>query len=105
MESGFGRALYRARTGIERSFGNATSFGGGLAPLPARVRGLARVRTWVWAKLLINAARILKGQGLTHTFEKSWERGHDGGTLRVPSATGTGRRASPDLLPRGQVFA
>lgn len=56
----FGRQLYRARTQIERSFGNATAFGGGLAPLPAWVRGLERVRTWVWAKLLINAVRILK---------------------------------------------
>jgi hypothetical protein len=55
----FGKALYRTRTGIERSFGNAGSFGGGLQPLPAWVRGSDRVRTWVWAKLLINAARIL----------------------------------------------
>jgi hypothetical protein len=54
----FGKALYRARTGIERSFGHAGSFGGGLGPLPAWVRGLDRVRTWVWAKLLINAVRI-----------------------------------------------
>lgn len=54
----FGKALYRARTAIERSFGNACSFGGGLGPLPAWVRGQARVRTWVWAKLLINAVRI-----------------------------------------------
>jgi DDE family transposase len=58
QRGGFGRALYRARTAIERSFGNATSFGGGLGPLPAWVRGLERVRTWVWAKLLINAVRI-----------------------------------------------
>ena len=58
MRSHFGEVLYRARTAIERSFGNATSFGGGLAPLPAWVRGLDRVRTWVWAKLLINAIRI-----------------------------------------------
>jgi hypothetical protein len=57
----FGRSLYRARVGIERSFGSATSFGGGLGPLPAWVRGLARVRTWVWAKLIINAVRILSG--------------------------------------------
>jgi hypothetical protein len=55
----FGKALYRTRTGIERMFGNAGSFGGGLGPLPAWVRGAARVRTWVWAKLLINAVRIL----------------------------------------------
>lgn len=60
LTSAFGQILYRARTQIERMFGNATSFGGGLAPLPAWVRGLDRVRTWVWAKLLINAARIIK---------------------------------------------
>src|SRR5262249_4419511 len=54
----FGRHLYKARTAIERSYGNATSFGGGLAPLPAWVRGQERVRTWTWAKLLINAVRI-----------------------------------------------
>lgn len=58
LGSGFGQALYRARTAIERAFGNASSFGGGLGPLPAWVRGLERVRTWVWAKLLINAVRI-----------------------------------------------
>ena len=60
MQSDFGKALYKARTAIERSFGNAVSFGGGLGPLPAWVRGLERVRTWVWAKLLINAVRILR---------------------------------------------
>ena len=58
MRSNFGEVLYRARTAIERSFGNATSFSGGLGPLPAWIRGLERVRTWVWAKLLINAIRI-----------------------------------------------
>lgn len=60
LQGGFGKALYKARTAIERCYGNATSFGGGLGPLPAWVRGQERVRTWVWAKLLINAARILK---------------------------------------------
>ena len=45
LQSDFGRVLYRARTAVERMFGNATSFGGGLGPLPAWVRGLARVRT------------------------------------------------------------
>lgn len=64
MQSAFGKALYRARTQIERSFGNATSFGGGLGPLPAWVRGQERVRTWVWAKLLINAIRIMKKHNL-----------------------------------------
>src|SRR5437867_2766393 len=61
VQSAYGKALYKARTAIERSFGNATSFAGGLQPLPACVRGQERVRTWVWAKLLINAIRILSG--------------------------------------------
>jgi DDE family transposase len=61
----FGKALYARRGSIERSFGNATSFAAGLGPLPAWVRRLHRVRTWVWAKLLINGVRIVKKQGLT----------------------------------------
>jgi hypothetical protein len=60
LHTPFGRSLYRLRGRIERCFGNAVSFGGGLGPPPAWVRGLARVRTWVWAKLLINATRILR---------------------------------------------
>lgn len=60
LQGDFGKALYKARTAIERSFGHAGSFGGGLGPLPAWVRGLDRVRTWVWAKLIINAVRILR---------------------------------------------
>jgi hypothetical protein len=61
----FGKGLYRLRGGIERSFGNATAFAAGLGPLPAWVRRLHRVRTWVWAKLLINGVRIVRKQGLT----------------------------------------
>jgi hypothetical protein len=64
--STWGEQLYRRRIGIEAAFGNATTFGGGLGPLPAWVRGLERVRTWVWAKLLINAARVLKNKDLRH---------------------------------------
>jgi hypothetical protein len=60
----FGRGLLRLRGAIERRFGNAVSFGGGLGPLPAWVRGQERVRTWVWAKLLINAVRILEHKDL-----------------------------------------
>lgn len=59
MKQRFGKELYRKRIRIEEAYGNATAFGGGLAPLPAWVRGLERVHTWVWAKLLINAVRIL----------------------------------------------
>jgi hypothetical protein len=56
---GFGWQLLTGRGAIERRFGNLTSFGGGLSGLPAWVRRLGRVTRWVWAKLVINAARIL----------------------------------------------
>jgi IS5 family transposase len=62
----FGPAVYAGRIAVEQAYGNASSFGGGLSPLPAWVRGLDRVRTWVWAKLLINAARILRRKDLRH---------------------------------------
>jgi Transposase DDE domain. len=60
----FGKGLYRQREAIERAFGNASSFAGGLGPLPAWVRRLHRVRTWVWAKLLINGIRLSLKQRL-----------------------------------------
>ena len=50
--------LRRKRDCIERFFGNLTSYGGGLSPLPAWVRTLPRVRRWVQAKLILNAIRI-----------------------------------------------
>ena len=65
MKTSFGRGLYALRRGIERAFGNLSSFGGGLSPLPAWVRHLERVWLWVSAKLLINAMRIIVHQGLT----------------------------------------
>lgn len=45
------------RDSVERFFGNLSAFGGGLQGLPAWVRTLPRVRLWVLAKLIINAAR------------------------------------------------
>jgi hypothetical protein len=60
----FGRELLARRAAIERSFGNATAFAGGLGPLPAWVRRRWRVERWVWAKLAINAARIRRRQRL-----------------------------------------
>ena len=54
----FGPSLRDARRQIERDFGNLCGFGGGLAGLPAWARRIWRVRAWVHAKLLINAARI-----------------------------------------------
>jgi hypothetical protein len=56
--NGFGEDLYRRRVQIERDLGNLVSFGGGLQCLPPWVRRIWRVRNWVHAKLLINAARI-----------------------------------------------
>ena len=64
MRSAFGRETYRLRKGIERAYGNLTSFGGGLSPLPAWVRHQDRVWLWVSAKLLINAERIIFNKGL-----------------------------------------
>jgi hypothetical protein len=48
----------KARDEVERIFGALTSFGGGLAPLPAWVRRLPRVRRWVTAKIIIYHARL-----------------------------------------------
>ena len=56
--NGFGRALWRGRAQVERDFGNLCGFGGGLLALPPWARRIWRVRAWVHAKLLINAARI-----------------------------------------------
>jgi hypothetical protein len=44
---------------IDFAFGNAVASGGGLGPPPVWVRGRDRVGTWVWARLLIDAPRIL----------------------------------------------
>jgi hypothetical protein len=54
----FGTEMYCRRTDIEREFSGLTCFGGGLTILPPWVRRIWRVRNWVMAKLLINAARI-----------------------------------------------
>lgn len=56
--TGVAEPIYRLRTGVERCFGHQCSFGGGLAPLPAWVRTLERVRRWVLAKLIIYHARL-----------------------------------------------
>jgi hypothetical protein len=48
----FGQSLITGRTSIERMFGNLTSFGCGLGPLPHWVRTLFRVRMWVRGKMI-----------------------------------------------------
>lgn len=53
-----GESLYRQRSAIERFFSQLSSFGGGLAPLPAWVRRLPRVRRWIATKLIIYHARL-----------------------------------------------
>jgi len=59
--------ILQKRNAIERTFGNWTSFGGGLAPLPAWIRRPHRVRLWIHAKILINAVRITKIRARTAT--------------------------------------
>jgi hypothetical protein len=53
----FADALLAQRRTIETMHANLTGWGGGLIGLPAWVRGLPRVRRWVGAKLLLDAAR------------------------------------------------
>lgn len=65
MNRDFGRDLYGLRVRIEESYGNATSFAGGLSPLPAWVRRGRRMFRWTWAKLLINGVRIVVKYRLT----------------------------------------
>lgn len=63
--SRFGRQLYKARTSVERCFGQMGNFACGLSPLPNWVRTQARVGRWVQAKILLHHLRLLKKQRLT----------------------------------------
>jgi hypothetical protein len=65
MKRDFGHYLFGLRRRIEENYGNATSFAGGLSPLPAWVRRSHRVFRWTWAKLLINGVRIVVKYRLT----------------------------------------
>jgi hypothetical protein len=53
----FGRQLLKDRSAIERHFGNATNWGGGLTHLPPWARTYRRVRRWAQAKLALTALR------------------------------------------------
>lgn len=55
---GVAEPVYHLRSGVERCFGHQSSFGGGLAPLPAWVRTPQRVERWVTAKMIIYHARL-----------------------------------------------
>jgi hypothetical protein len=56
-EPRFGQQLLKDRSAIERHFGNATNWGGGLTHLPPWARTHHRVRRWVQAKLTLTALR------------------------------------------------
>lgn len=58
--SSIGVVLLMSRIGIEQSFGNLTSFGDGLGPLPTWVRRPPRVVVWVATQLLINLDRQIQ---------------------------------------------
>ena len=53
----FGNGLLYLRERIERFYGNLTNWGGGLTSLPPWARTYRRVKRWVQAKLLLNAAK------------------------------------------------
>lgn len=53
----FGRQLLQDRAAVERTFGNATNWGGSLTHLPPWVRTYRRVHRWVQAKLALTAIR------------------------------------------------
>lgn len=55
----FADQLLRDRSEIERQFGQLSSWGGGLACLPAWVRTHRRVHAWVQAKLVLTAVKRL----------------------------------------------
>jgi hypothetical protein len=50
--------FFQKRRQVERYLGQLSAFGGGLAPLPAWVRTLPRVRRWVTAKIILYHARL-----------------------------------------------
>jgi hypothetical protein len=50
--------LRAQRQAIDRFFGQHSSYGGGLAPLPAWVRTLPRVQRWVQAKIILYHVRL-----------------------------------------------
>lgn len=52
------KMLWRRRVRVESVFGNQSSYGGGLGPLPSWVRTLGRVRRWIGAKLILHHARL-----------------------------------------------
>jgi hypothetical protein len=107
--SNFGRELLKQRKGIERYFGQLTSFGGGLSGLPAWVRTYRRVRRWVQAKLILNALRMqlrskdLGGTGRGLSGSKREPRLRGGLVVRAENAakhTNPPRKRGPPVTPQ-----
>ena len=94
--SSVGAVLLMLRIGIEQSFGNLTSFGGGLGPLPAWVRRPHRVVVWVAAKLLINLDRQIQ---LRQRYEQL-PMPHNVATHRRPATGPSPCAAAPPGSPR-----
>jgi hypothetical protein len=57
--------VYKDRWEVERCFGAQASLGGGIAPLPAWVRTLPRVRRWIGAKLIVYHARLQRQRAVS----------------------------------------
>lgn len=93
MGTTFGQEVFRLRASIERKYGNLTSFGGGLAPLPAWVRHEDRVWLWTSAKLVINAMRVIGRQRVTAHLQvplNPWaNHGRPSGAMKTSLAIGT----------------
>jgi hypothetical protein len=53
VQQRIGQRLLHGRDAAERLYGELTTPGGGLGPLPAWVRGLRRVRRWVRGKIIL----------------------------------------------------
>jgi|WetSurMetagenome_2_1015567.scaffolds.fasta_scaffold286001_1 hypothetical protein len=59
-----GKTMLRDRFGIDRFFADLGNGAGGLSPLPNFVRGLHRVRLWVFGKIILRALRLYQKQRL-----------------------------------------
>src|SRR5262249_7873286 len=66
LQTPFGKGLFALRGDVERRFGNATAFAGGVGAVgpPAWGRGRGRGGRWGWGKRVINAARIRRNKRL-----------------------------------------
>jgi len=73
------RFVLKSRVGIERNFSTLTCGGGGLGPLPAWVRTLARVRRWVGAKIALYHARLQVRRAREQAEQAARERQREAG--------------------------